>query len=553
MSIGMLAACSAIRVDHQSFAKGASSSINGDDDSADWYSLLNNFQVVPGKKLPGSLASGYFKDEAHQDGWGKLNVETTKNSSIPEGMSYWAAGYMEGYLSWHYMANFSANYFNLMFNTTDPTQFPPEVTEFVNQNYQWTVATANASASSDPYWHQVNMIIEQLDGLLAGYNAACAANSHPPMTAYEMLLVNLIGDINDIITATTSTDLSFQPQSRAELEKFLAEQGRCSGLIKLTPDYSDLFVSHTTWGSYSSMLRIYKRIKIDVASVQYGNEMLFSSYPGVLVSDDDFYMVHPSKLVVIETTNSIVNQTLYSLIKTDTVLYWIRNLVSNRLSDNGSTWVNTMMRYNSGTYNNQWMVVDYKLFTPFQPLLPNTLWIVEQMPGRFEMADVTIILQNGYWSSFNRPFFPSIYEAMGYDYYVQLYGNSMSYQLNPRALIFRRDQNNVQSLTDMMSIMTYNDWRSDPFSEGYPGNAIASRFDIKGGPAGPAGWFFHGTHGGIDSKLTSSQLVANFEAYAISGPTVTPDCPPFKWSDWPDIPHVGLPDEYNFDWVHMKL
>jgi hypothetical protein len=32
-------------------------------------------------------------------------------------------------------------------------------------------------------------------------------------------------------------------------------------------------------------------------------------------------------------------------------------------------------------YNNQWIIVDYKLFNPGQPLQPGTLWIAEQIPG----------------------------------------------------------------------------------------------------------------------------------------------------------------------------
>lgn len=38
-------------------------------------------------------------------------------------------------------------------------------------------------------------------------------------------------------------------------------------------------------------------------------------------------------------------------------------------------------QYNSGTYNNQWIVVDYKLFKPSEELPKNDLlWVLEQAP-----------------------------------------------------------------------------------------------------------------------------------------------------------------------------
>jgi N-glycosylase/DNA lyase len=35
-----------------------------------------------------------------------------------------------------------------------------------------------------------------------------------------------------------------------------------------------------------------------------------------------------------------------------------RAIASNRLATSGNTWVETFSRYHSGTYSNQWMVID---------------------------------------------------------------------------------------------------------------------------------------------------------------------------------------------------
>jgi hypothetical protein len=48
------------------------------------------------------------------------------------------------------------------------------------------------------------------------------------------------------------------------------------------------------------------------------------------------------------------------------------------------------------------MAVDYKLYQPHQDLPPNTVWILEQIPGYVEQADVTsFVNENGYWASYN--------------------------------------------------------------------------------------------------------------------------------------------------------
>ena len=50
------------------------------------------------------------------------------------------------------------------------------------------------------------------------------------------------------------------------------------------------------------------------------------------------------------------------------------------------------------------MILDYKLFEPGKPLKPDTLWILEQLPGIVHKEDMTSLLQQqGYWASYNVP------------------------------------------------------------------------------------------------------------------------------------------------------
>lgn len=61
-------------------------------------------------------------------------------------------------------------------------------------------------------------------------------------------LFQLGGDLEDLESALNKTTSAR-----------VLGSGSCSALIKLLPGNKDLFVSHDTWNSYQSMLRIIKR------------------------------------------------------------------------------------------------------------------------------------------------------------------------------------------------------------------------------------------------------------------------------------------------------
>ena len=79
------------------------------------------------------------------------------------------------------------------------------------------------------------------------------------------------------------------------------------------------------------------------------------------------------------------------------------------MASSGKEWSNLVARHNSGTYSeptflfdsfptqhnkdNQYMVIDYKLFRPKEPLPDNLLWVVEQIPNLVLFDDQTEFLR----------------------------------------------------------------------------------------------------------------------------------------------------------------
>jgi len=145
------------------------------------------------------------------------------------------------------------------------------------------------------------------------------------------------------------------------------------------------------------------------------------------------------------------------------------------------------------------MILDYKLFKPFNGLQKDTLWIIEQIPGLVLGADTTKELERSYWSSYNVPYFDQIYNISGYGTLDQKAGLTYrsTYDLCPRAKIFRRDHPKIQNINGIKSLLRFNDFNNDPFSEKEAWDSICSRGDLSENPV---------SRGCTDTKVTSYEL-----------------------------------------------
>ena len=99
--------------------------------------------------------------------------------------------------------------------------------------------------------------MHQYNGLIAGYNAHRDAGK--ALQPFDFFMLNGCGDLFDLLPATTpSLRKDFARMSLQEFEEHVANNGHCSALVKLNGDFSQLFLAHSSWFRYASMIRIMK-------------------------------------------------------------------------------------------------------------------------------------------------------------------------------------------------------------------------------------------------------------------------------------------------------
>ena len=85
-------------------------------------------------------------------------------------------------------------------------------------------------------------------------------------------------------------------------------------------------------------------------------------------------------MIVTETTHHILDDKLVASIRPEALLTGLRAVVANRMADSGAAWAAAFERLNSGTQNNQWIVLDEKAVG--RNGAAGMLTVLEQVPGK---------------------------------------------------------------------------------------------------------------------------------------------------------------------------
>ena len=507
-----------------------------------------------------ALASATYVNSYQSKGWDFLTISSydKPDNKYDDSIKSYGMGYLEGVLNKDRIFSVYRNLMYFSFYDED-NKFPENLIQYLTKNLKYMKEKSLKYMDEDPYWEHVYYIYNQMLGMFDGYNSVAENEKKIDLIYFQMVVAN--ADIEDAVYYNNMAKRpNFKNMTLEEIRTYTALHTHCSALVKVANDLSDVWIGHNTWTTYGTMIRTFKEYRfVSNKRNEKSKVVVFSSYPGSLSSVDDFYYLD-SNLVVMETTNSNFNDTLYDLLKPESLLTWVRVMIANRLASSGREWIDLFKRENSGTYNNQFQVLDLnKIDTNKKEIKEEAFMIIEQLPEYTESGDVTHFLTKGYWPSYNIPYFKTIYEKSGY---VEIIENNPSsfdsydYSGSDRPVIFRREQTNVNSLEDFKKMMRYNHYQEDECSQKNAAWTIASRYDLNvNGVGRPL------CYGAIDVKFVSVKEITEGKniVHIISGPT-NDDQPTFSWSNttchesnpirWF---HEDVVDTWNFPWIDYEV
>lgn len=466
------------------------------------------------------------------DGWYKYTVEGRKGAD-PNQMGY-CAGYLEGYFAYKQIYDSYNLFLDITFGDRS-NEIPSKFTDYMTKNMEYALS----DTFKDEKGYQV--FIQMFNGLSDGYNShAQESESIKPIEKYLLWSYVSVGDLMDILPLLDL--MKYSDPLRA----------RCTAFIKLLPDYSDVFMSHNTWSDYRQLHSVLKRITLPIPFFN-AKTVVLSTIIGLIGSIDDFY-VSDSNFMVFETSLLNCNETLaQSYIKPERLNYWIRANTAMYMATSAENWVDLFIRNNSGTYNNDYYVIDINKFTPGQKPEKDLVWLIEQTPSdKVYKSDVTSNLtRKGHISSFNVPVSTEIYDLMDYASLANVDAFHAPFFNHSRYLISERELPKVHNFDDFMKIGRFNDYKHDEYSHGNPLLTIAARNDLNTSKENTD--FFEGA---TDNKACrASEVFTRLIVYGVNSPTnsLDNDVPvfTFDFDRLKDYQHDGLPTKWNFDYIEF--
>jgi len=577
---------------------------------------------------PASVTNAYYVESWKTNGASYIQINSNPNFSSYDQAYY--SGYIEGVLTANLLSWWLVN--NSVLCTGSGCDSPSaEETTFALANLTWIKGQVKANPN-DTWFYQCGLIFDQIQGLTDGYMSTSPKDpintGNPPLTiTSEQMYLNTLeaSDMDDMACIACDPSSScftdgctyiYSPDPTPVKSSPKIKNGnplrikkkkrhppiltRCSVVVKLLDDYSDLYVGHGTWDDYNAMIKLFRNYNFPFQMNAKDRTIIpcpastFSGYPGVMVSGDDFYITGQGLVLISSEIGPAPNPQIYvgKGYATDNVrMSSLRLIIGLRLSRNIPELASLMYIQDSGTGNNDWLIVDYKKFIPGQPLPKDTVWYFGSYPQMIKTYDVTSVINDQkYLGLYNIPYDQDLYTYGGWPgsnatdaiqqgiddgpsggpplWTAQQIDDLYSYANNPRALIVATNQSAVKTLDDFKNLVRYNDYTtgcdaSDPacLASGpggaNPWNAMLSRGDLA--PSNtiefPADLEVN-CFGGIDTKVTNSALVKAMLYWVIMGPVNNTNITPFSFSkadqtvcSLDNYPISQVVDSWDFPWV----
>jgi len=492
---------------------------------------------VPGR-VDAWVVVANLTDTLTSNGWQHLDIASNESKDDKDQAE--AAGVAEGYLTRNLILSYYREFIHKDFCSVE-RKFCDFTISNMKENEAWIEEKLKSSEGKTDYWKTVKLFYLQLNGLKKGWQLRTEDDNLETPSDFDVEwfthFINFYPDIGDYITNYKKV----RGKKPRQLKSFTPS---CSVLIKKL-EGNDVLVGHATWHEYRAMsYRLLKRYNLNYHSKKNiipGHTISMTSYAGNIFSLDDYYSIS-SGLATLETTLFIYNKALYETNQPTGVLWEsVRVMVANRLATDGKEWVEIFRQHNSGTYNNQWMVIDYNLVR--DGAKAGLLWVLEQIPGSTVSKDMTQhLLNNSYWASYNRAYFLDTFIQTGAQEMSRLYGDWFSYDRTPRAKLFRENHASVKNAGSMMKLLRMNSYVSSIHNTPQgctgpiPSASIASRSDLQS-PTVSCSWekedYMVGrrAYGAIDAKVMSSQSAETLGFDVVAGPTTSKgSLPPFSWT-----------------------
>ena len=237
----------------------------------------NQYQIISDKVEcddPIAVACGYFIDALNVSGWGQLEIKTStkqdSNTQVSDYNRMYAAGLLEGWLSPFEIYYNWINIWNEKKATYEP--YMDQLQNWTTTQYQWSMKQISIhNSTSDPeykYWQYLSLILAQLDGVYNGYNMAAREKDIdlPSLDQFTFLFLNSYDEFGDLLHVfdPVKFNLNWDNMTNDEFMHITTEESSCSGLIKVTPTFDDIYFCHTDWTSYYTMNKVYKHYKFNL-------------------------------------------------------------------------------------------------------------------------------------------------------------------------------------------------------------------------------------------------------------------------------------------------